>query len=141
VVESEGKIGVAGNNVTYPAIAVRGDGNGVIAFTLVGADHHPSAAYVRLGLNGHDGPVRIAAASQGPADGFTGYEPFNPGTSNARWGDYGAAVVDGNDIWIASEYIAQTCTLATYVSDPFGSCNATRVALGNWGTRISRLRP
>ena len=141
VIDSEGKIGVAGNNVTYPAIAVRSDGSGAIAFTLVGADHYPSAAYVRLGPNGHEGPVRIAAAGKGPADGFTGYEPFNPGTSNARWGDYGAAVVDGNDIWIASEYIAQTCTLATYVSDPFGSCNATRVALGNWGTRISRLRP
>ncbi|MEO7007870.1 MAG: hypothetical protein ABI156_01865, partial [Caldimonas sp.] len=114
---------------------------GVIAFTLVGADHFPSAAYVQLGANGHEGPVRIAADGKGPDDGFTGYEAYNPGTSNARWGDYGAAVVDGNDIWIASEYIGQSCTLATYVSAPFGTCNATRVALGNWGTRISRLRP
>lgn len=141
VVENEGKIGVAGNNANYPAMAMRPDGSGVIAFTLVGADHHPSAAYVRLGPNGHEGPVRIAAAGQGPADGFTGYEPFNPGTSNARWGDYGAAVVDGDDIWVASEYIAQTCSLATYVSAPFGSCGGSRVTLGNWGTRISRIRP
>jgi len=141
IVENEGKIGVAGNNVNYPAMAVRPDGTGVIAFTLVGADHYPSAAYVRLGPNGHQGPVRVAAAGKGPADGFTGYEAYNPGTANARWGDYGAAVVDGDDVWIASEYIAQTCSLATYVSAPFGSCGGTRVTLGNWGTRISRLRP
>ena len=41
VVENEGKIGVAGNNVTYPAIAALPDGRGIIAFTLVGADHFP----------------------------------------------------------------------------------------------------
>ena len=141
VVENEGKIGVAGNNANYPAIAVRPDGSGIVAFTLVGADHHPSAAYVRLGRNGHEGPVRIAAEGKGPADGFTGYEAFNPGTTSARWGDYGAAAVDGDDIWFASEYIAQTCNLSSYVAVPFGSCNATRVILGNWSTRISRIRP
>ena len=141
VVESEGKVGVAGNNANYPAIAVRPDGTGVIAFTLVGADHFPSAAYVRLGPNGHDGPVRIAAAGKGPADGFTGYDPYNPNTTNARWGDYGAAAVDGDDIWVATEYIAQTCSLTTYVTTPFGSCNGSRVTLGNWGTRISRIKP
>ena len=141
VVENQGKIGVAGNNVNYPAIAALPNGRGVVAFTLVGADHFPSAAYVQLGPNGHEGPVRIAADGKGPDDGFTGYEPYNPGTSNARWGDYGAAVVDGSDIWIASEYIGQTCTLESYVATPFGTCNGTRVALGNWGTRISRIRP
>lgn len=141
IVENEGKIGVAGNNVNYPAIAALPNGRGLIAFTLVGADYFPSAAYVVLGPNGHEGPVRVAAAGKGPNDGFTGYEPYNPGTSNARWGDYGAAVVDGSDIWFASEYVGQTCTLAQYVAAPFGSCGGTRVTLGNWGTRISRVRP
>ncbi|HKX39581.1 MAG TPA: hypothetical protein VJO99_00360 [Burkholderiaceae bacterium] len=141
IVETQGKIGVAGNNANYPAIAVRPDGVGAIAFTLVGADHYPSAAYVRMGPNGHGGPVQIAAEGKGPADGFTGYEAYNPGTANARWGDYGAAVVDGGDVWIASEYIGQTCSLSAYVSTPFGSCGGTRVTLGNWGTRISRIKP
>jgi hypothetical protein len=141
VVENEGKIGVAGNNVTYPAIAALPDGRGIIAFTLVGADHYPSAAYLHLGPNGHEGPVRIAAEGKGPDDGFTGYEAYNPGTTSARWGDYGAAVVDDGDFWLASEYIGQTCTLAQYVATPFGSCGGTRVTLGNWYTRISRVKP
>ena len=141
IVENEGKIGVAGNNVNYPAIAALPNGRGVIAFTLVGADHFPSAAYVVLGPNGHEGPVRVAAEGKGPNDGFSGYEPYAPGTSSARWGDYGAAAIDGDDIWIASEYVGQTCTLAEYVAAPFGSCGGTRATLGNWGTRISRVRP
>jgi hypothetical protein len=141
ILENQGKFGVAGNNVNYPAIATLPNGDGLIAFTLVGPDFFPSAAYIRVELNGHRGPVRIAAAGQGPDDGFTGYEVFNPGTVDSRWGDFGAAVADGNDIWIASEYIGQTCTLATYVTAPFGSCNATRVTFGNWGTRISRIKP
>jgi len=141
VVDNQGKIGVAGNNVNYPAIAALPDGRGVIAFTLVGADHYPSAAYVNLSANGQISAVHVAAEGKGPDDGFTGYEAENPGTTSARWGDYGAAVVVGNEFWIASEYIGQTCTLATYVTTPFGSCRGTRVTLGNWGTRISRIRP
>jgi hypothetical protein len=50
-------------------------------------------------------------------------------------------VPDGSSIWIASEYIGQTCTLAEYLTPPVGSCGGTRTALANWYTRISRLRP
>ena len=141
IVENQGKIGVRGNNVSYPAIAALPNGKGIIAFSLVGADHHPSAAYVSLGGNGHEGAIRIAAAGKGPDDGFTGYEAFNPGTASARWGDYGAVAVDNGEFWLASEYIGQSCTLTTYVGPPFGSCGGTRVTLGNWYTRISRVRP
>ena len=56
-----------------------------------------------------------------------------------RWGDYGAAVTDGSSIWIASEYIGQTCTYAQYYptrrARRFGSCGGTRTSLANWGTR------
>ena len=63
-----------------------------------------------------------------------------------RWGDYGAALTDGNSIVIASEYIGQTCTYAQYYPAPpslagFGSCDATRTSLANWGTRITKLNP
>ena len=141
VVENQGKIGVRGNNVSYPAIAALPNGKGIISFTVVGADHFPSAAYVNLGGNGHEGGIRIAAEGKGPDDGFTGYEAFNPGTTSARWGDYGAVAVDNGEFWMASEYIGQSCTLSAYVATPFGSCGSTRVTLGNWFTRISRVRP
>ncbi len=49
-----------------------------------------------------------------------------------RWGDYEAAVVDGNSIWFAQEYINQTCTLEQYLTGGIGSCGGTRTALGNW---------
>jgi hypothetical protein len=59
-----------------------------------------------------------------------------------RWGDYGVAVTDGNNIWIASEYIAQTCDLDTYLfGGPIGSCGGTRTSLANWATRISKVTP
>jgi hypothetical protein len=137
----DGKLAVEGNHVSYPAIAAFPSGRGAIAFTLVGPDHYPSAAYVLLGPLGHQGPVRIAAAGKGPDDGFSGYAAFDGGPV-ARWGDYGAAAIDGDDLWIASEYIGQRCTLAEYANfSAFGSCGGTRVALGNWLTRISRLQP
>jgi len=75
----------------------------------------------------------------GPWDGFTSYVVF--GSGRPRWGDYGAAAVDGSSIWIASEYVAQTCTYAQYLVTPIGQCNATRGALGNWSTHISKLTP
>ncbi len=142
VVEHQGKFGLVGNNLSYPAIAALPNGRGVISFTLAGKDHFPSAAYMMLGPNGHEGPVNIAAAGKGPYDGSSGYAAYDRFTAAARWGDYGAAAVDGDDIWIASEYVAQSCSLAAY-ADPaaFGSCGGTRVALGNWATRISRIKP
>jgi len=138
----QGQIGVAGNNLVYPAVAASADGKAVMAFTFVGADHHPSAAYVAIDDRHGAGPIQIAAEGVGVEDGFTGYAAFADSEGpRPRWGDYGAAVSDGKFIWIASEYIGQTCTFADYVAAPFGSCGGTRGALGNWGTRISKIRP
>ena len=85
------------------------------------------------------GDIQVAAEGKGPQDGFTGYKVF--GGPPARWGDYGAAAADGKTIWVANEYIAQTCTLAQYTTAPFGSCGSTRVTLGNWATHISAVTP
>jgi hypothetical protein len=137
-VEASGYVGVRNNNVTYPAVGVTEDGRGIMAFTLVGADHYPSAAYTTIDVRGV-GSVHVAAEGKGPQDGFSGYRAFND-PPRPRWGDYGAAAVDGSSVWIASEYIGQTCTLAQYRAAPIGSCGATRTALANWGTRISRLQ-
>ncbi len=137
----QGYVAVSNNNVTYPAIAVLSNGEGVMAMTLVGRGYFPSAAYTLLDVHGA-GSVHVAARGKGPDDGFTGYAAqVAPDPIRTRWGDYGAAVTDGNSIWIASEFIAQTCTLAQYASDPFGSCGGTRTALANWATRVSKVTP
>ena len=135
--ETSGYVGVRNNNVTYPAVGVTDDGRGIMAFTLVGRDHFPSAAYTTIDVRGV-GSIHVAAEGKGPQDGFSGYRAFND-PPRPRWGDYGAAAVDGSSVWIASEYIGQTCTLAQYRTAPIGSCGATRTALANWDTRISRL--
>ncbi len=88
------------------------------------------------------GDLHVAAEGVGPQDGFSGYAPLSQNSRTRirpRWGDYGAAAVDGANIWIASEYIAQTCTYAEYQAAPFGTCGGTRASLGNWSTRISKL--
>ena len=110
----------------------------------MGEDYHPSAGYVTIDSNGTVGPIHVAAPGVGVDDGFTSYKAFVGDPPRTRWGDYGAAVTDGSSIWIASEYIAQTCTYAQFYPSPpnpagFGSCGATRTSLANWSTRVSRL--
>ena len=136
---SQGYFGVTNNNVNYPAITLNASGQGVMAFTLVGNNHYPSAAFTSFSASG-TGPLQVAAEGLGPSDGFTGTFFYNfPNPPRPRWGDYGTAVVDGNSFWIASEYIGQTCTFAQYTAAPFGSCGGTRTSLANWGTRISHV--
>ena len=139
-VVNQGYLAVSQENVTYPAIAVRPDGKGVMAFTLVGRDFYPSAAFASIDAGGV-GAVQVAATGVGPADGFSGTAAFNaPNPARPRWGDYGAAVVDGSNIWIASEYIGQTCNLSTYLATG-ASCGGTRTVLANWDTRITEVNP
>ena len=138
-VVSTGFLASANLNVTYPAIATSATGSGVMAFTLVGENDFPSAAYATIDATGV-GPIQIAAPGVGPQDGFSGYKAFGD-PPRPRWGDYGAAAFDGTDIWIASEYIGQTCTLGEWLTDPIGLCGGTRSALANWGTRISQVTP
>jgi hypothetical protein len=140
----QGYLGVARNNLTYPAVGVTDAGRAVIAFTLVGADHYPSAAYAGLDAKSGAGAVKVAAEGKGVSDGFTSYKAFVGDPPRTRWGDYGAAVADGSSVWIASEYINQTCTLTEWFAGAgpnLGSCGGTRTALGNWGTRFSEVRP
>jgi len=79
-----------------------------------------------------------------------------PSPIRPRWGDHGAAAVDGNSVWIASEYIGQACNHTDW-GGPFfdggsgdnllGRCGGAnhspgaRSALANWSTRISKLTP
>jgi len=136
---NQGYVGLGNDNLTYPAIGITSGGTGVMAFTLVGSDFYPSAGYALVTPSGV-GDVHVAAPGLGPEDGFSDYQIFGdpPGTTRPRWGDYGAAVPVGSSVWIASEYIGQTCNLSQYRTTGF-RCGNTRTALANWGTRISEV--
>src|SRR5262245_23172467 len=137
----QGYVALSNNTPTMPAIAMTSGGQGAIAFTIMGEESHPSAGYVTIDADGTVGPIHVAAAGLGVQDGFTSYKAFVGDPPRTRWGDYGAAVTDGNSIWIASEHIAQTCTLTQYLTGAIGSCGATRTSLANWSTRVSKLNP
>jgi hypothetical protein len=156
---NSGYLGAAGYDLTYPAIGVTSSGRGVMAFTATGDALDPSAAYAPIDANGGVGPWSIVDGGTGaaPDDGFTGYKAQRfPNPIRPRWGDYGAAAVDGNSIWIASEYIGGACTFTAW-GGPFfvggagdnllGTCGGAshgpgvRTSLANWSTRISELTP
>jgi hypothetical protein len=144
----QGTFGEKDVNLIYPAIGVTEAGRGVVAMTLVGAKNNPSAAFAPIDVDDGIGDVQIIAAGAAPNDGFTGYKAQVGFPPRTRWGDYGAAAVDGDSIWIASEYIARACSYTTWGASafengtgPLGICDGTRAALGNWATRITKLTP
>src|SRR5205807_1642689 len=120
-VARQGYIGVAKNNVNYPALAVLPNGTGAMAITLVGAAYYPTSAFTRFGASGA-GAVEIAALGQAPEDGFCEYNAFDCANTptplaRPRWGDYGAAVTSGSTLFVANEYIAHQCTFAQFQQD------------------------
>ena len=108
-----------------------------MAFTLVGANYYPTAAYTKFGAAGTSA-VQIAALGQAPTDGFSEYNAFGS-PPRPRWGDYGAAVTSGSSIVMASEYIGHKCSFAQFQAD--FTCGNTRGFLINWTTRISNVTP
>ena len=154
----QGYLGAAGHDFTYPAIGVTASGRGVVAFTATGDTLFPSAAYAPIDAITGPGAWAVVPGGEGaaPDDGFTSYKAQVGGNPpRTRRGDYGAAAVDGNSIWVASEYVAHACDYekrggrfgARTGDNKLGTCAAspgapgTRAALGNWSTRISKLTP
>ena len=131
-VTKQGYAAVNQENLLFPSIGVTSTGKGIITFTLVGPDFFPSTAYASINASTGVGDIHIAAPGQGPEDGFTGYDnPRAPGAGDvARWGDYTAAVADGNSVWFATEFIAHPSTDLT-----------TRTALANWATFVAHVTP
>ncbi len=112
------------NSVMYPSIGVNPSGRGVIAFSIVGLDFFPSAAFAKVDAVNGAGPIVISGPGALPDDGFTGYAPF--GFRSARWGDYSAAVADESGaIWMGNELTP----------------NAPRTLFANWGTFITKVNP
>ena len=120
----QGYLQVNGNHLLRPAIAVNPQGRGAIVFTLVGADYYPSAAFLPIQTASTSSTIQIAGKGFAPEDGFSGYDPNQPGL--ARWGDYSGAVVaaDGS-VWMTTEYIP----------------NLPRTLKANWGTYLMRFIP
>jgi len=154
-----GYLGATGHDFTYPAIGVTASGRGVMAFTDMGDTTYPSAAYAPIDALAGVGAWNDVTGGVGAAadDGFSGYKAQNfPNPKRPRWGDYGAAAVDGNSVWLASEYIAHSCNYTDW-GGPFfiggsgdnllGTCGGAshgpgpRSALANWSTRISKFTP
>jgi len=154
----QGTTGAAGYDFTYPAIGVTASGRGVMAFTATGNALNPSAAFAPIDAHVGVGDWNVVNGGDGAAvdDGFTSYKSQVGNPPRTRWGDYGAASVDGNSIWIASEYIAKQCDYTPW-GGPFfvggtgdnllGTCGGAshgpgaRAALGNWSTFISNFTP
>jgi hypothetical protein len=154
----QGYLGAEGYDFTYPSMGVTASGRGIMGFTATGDSLNPSAAYAPIDAIVGVGPWNVVPGGEGaaPDDGFTSYNSQVGDPPRTRWGDYGYAAVDGNSVWLASEYIAQPCNYTDW-GGPFfsggigdnllGTCGlashgpGARSALGNWSTRISKLTP
>lgn len=125
-VARSGYVSAANENLSFPSVGVNAAGRGVIAFSLMGRDHYPSAAYVPISTRGAHGPIHVVASGFRPEDGFTCYEkPFGFGPP-CRWGDYSASVAapDGT-IWSGAEWIGPHA----------------RDVYANWSTFIFPIKP
>ncbi|MGH2486288.1 MAG: hypothetical protein ACRDHE_09770 [Ktedonobacterales bacterium] len=124
-VQSQGYVSLKNDSVFFPSVAVNGHNQALMSFTISGPDYFPSSGYVTFNGDFKAGDVHVAAAGQGPEDGFTGYPEYG-GNGTSRWGDYSAAGVnvDGS-FWFADEYIAHPATDLT-----------TRTSLANWATFV-----
>ncbi len=132
-IRSQGILALTGESLAYPTLGVTQSGRGVMGFTRVGETLYPSAGYASIDAVAGVGEVGMIKEGNSPQDGFTEYG------GRPRWGDYGAAAVDGQSIYLANQYIEQPpCTVAQLLAT---SCFGTRSLLANWSTRVSKLTP
>ena len=116
----------------------------------------PDTAAQRAGIAWFVVKPTMSAAGQATDDGFTSYQAQVGNPPRTRWGDDGAAPVDGSTVWIASDYVASACDYSTWGGRFFGGTTgdhklgtgadspgaaASRTALGNGSTRISQVTP
>jgi hypothetical protein len=121
----QGYLAVNKEDILFPSIGVTPAGHAVMAFTLVGPDYHPSAAWAPLSLASGAGPVHVAAAGANAVDDLSSLKAFG-GTGSDRWGDYTAAVSDpAGHVWMGVEYIS----------------GLERTQLANWATYIFHVTP
>ena len=128
-----------GQNLIYPSLTMNAAGKGAIGVTLSGPNWYPTSAYIPFSTFGPSGSVQIAAKGAGPNDGFSGTAL---GGYRTRWGDYGAAATSPDGmLWVANEYIAQTCTLDTFLATTPAATLARSTRTGRPGWSASSRRP
>lgn len=125
---NQGYVSVEDNSCLMPSMGVNKKGEGVMTFTVVGRDFHPTIAYARIDAKHGADKVQVVASGGVPLDGFSGYEAFG-GAGVARWGDYSACAVDDatGEVWFAGEI--------TTPVDPI------YVWYANWQTHIGHVKP
>jgi len=135
----QGILAVAGESLAYPTLGVTKSGRGIIGFTRVGENLFPSVGFASIDDVIGVGMVHMIKEGNSTQDGFTEYPPI--GGNRPRWGDYGAAAVDGNTVYLANQYIEQpACTLTDFIDTGF-NCFGYRSTLANWSTRVTKLTP
>ena len=132
----DGYLAVAGNNLTYPSLAVNEQNQGYMGVTLVGPDHFPTPAYIPVALGTDADSVHVVVP---------GIVPVRWVQRNdlrglpSRWGDYGYVVPGaGTTLWFAAEYTSSTCTFDVWLAT-VGNCDSTRTLFSNWTTRVTQL--
>ena len=126
-VSHQGYLAAEGQNLLFPSVGVTGSGKAVMAFSLVGPDFFPSAAYSILDPVTGPGAIHIAASGLFPDDGFTQYPKVGGGSGVGRWGDYSAAVADASgNVWMATEFIHDLLPPA-------------RTLFANWATFVYKV--
>jgi hypothetical protein len=105
----QGYIAARAGFVSFPAVGVDDTGRGVVAYSLMGPQVYPSAAWSRITFDGVTGPVRAARRGFRTEDGFTCYpdEDAPPDEQTlCRWGDYSASfALPNGEVWSATEFI------------------------------------
>ena len=138
-IRKQGILAVEGESLSYPTVGVTTSGRGIIGFTRVGESLFPSIGYASIDDVAGVGEVHMIREGQSTQDGFTEYPPI--GGNRPRWGDYGAAAVDGRTVYLAGQYIEQPpCTLEQFIATGF-ECFGYRTVFANWTTRVTRLTP
>ncbi|CAI5487371.1 unnamed protein product, partial [Closterium sp. Naga37s-1] len=96
-------VGVQGNSLLRPAMALNRRGRGILAAALAGPSFYPSAAYALVDAALRVGPVTVAAPGGAPLDDYSGYL-FEERVM--RYGDYHTATTDEHgNAWAVVEYV------------------------------------
>ncbi|CAI7876270.1 unnamed protein product, partial [Closterium sp. NIES-53] len=96
-------VGVQGNSLLRPAMALNRRGRGILAAALAGPSFYPSAAYALVDSTLRVGPVTVAAPGGAPLDDYSGYL-FEERAM--RYGDYHTATTDEHgNAWAVVEYV------------------------------------
>ena len=142
-VNGQGYVANWNNDVLFPAIGVDTTGiKGAMVYSLTGNTNYPSVAVSKVRLGTQVSKIEVVSALKGQdlLDDLSGYFGFP-----ARYGDYSAAVADGHQVYLASEYVPFVdCNTDAYIASMFlpggdGTCGGIRNFVTNYGTGLVRI--